>query len=732
MRMGRGRALVGCLLCGGAVLLPSCTESPPVPREESSLASKQQPASSSFVERAIPLRFIRFYNWSDATNDPPALYRWPRNYFLNWAAHQEPSQLVVWLHENTGGPHGLLPWAGPATIHLNGPEANGGARRWLLSHEIGHTLGGFSHADDWLRNVVPDQYAYNPRTEQRWKACDAWDVMHRKLANGIEVYDTRDDACLQEPNIQPIYNPSEPGGNWSVDACGVLSGCPSDSNGVPHCFAVPDPELKGLGATLGTTCSGGQHSHTENIMMMRQTIPDGYGMLNESQIQRLRSYLRYETEIRDNRWSGLAGEPHNRTRLGRYANREPAYLLDFDADGKRDIAWWEPPTTPGTLGTFRVLLSSYSFTTDSSYSMTVSFGLLGDVPVPADYDGDGQTDLAVYRPGGGLSGTDLEDSIGRWSYCTTSSNPLLTTCTLALYAEFGSRGDTPLPGLDFDGDGKHELTLYRPSAGEYKWASVPMPSTVTVRGLGGAGEVPLPGLYDSDDKADLVTYDPDTATFRMRLSTSCFLGSCWWSFVERPFDIYGGYGLVAQPGTAASDRSGAFPVRGMKHGVQTGFVYQQGQWVPKYEPRLAFAVYSPHDFRWHVAWDPLNSSYVTRCVFGDDHAVPFGGIDSASGWSTVVTYGKMAYYSSDDATGPGYVNFKAASPGSCTGTESVVWWTSWSPKKMVYPVHDMFTDGKPEIILVDPHTGDAKYMKSENGYTVQYAIELGNQLSVIL
>ena len=44
-----------------------------------------------------------------------------------------------------------------------------------------------------------------------------------------------------------------------------------------------------------------------------------------------------------------------------------------------------------------MLFAANNFTT----SMTVVWGVAADVAVPGDFDGDGKTDLAIYRPATG-------------------------------------------------------------------------------------------------------------------------------------------------------------------------------------------------------------------------------------------------------------------------------------------------------------------------------------------
>jgi hypothetical protein len=59
--------------------------------------------------------------------------------------------------------------------------------------------------------------------------------------------------------------------------------------------------------------------------------------------------------------------------------------VNFDGDGKTDIAVWRRDT-----GVWYILPSS----TPGSYK-AVYWGLSSDIPVPEDYDGDGKSDIAV-------------------------------------------------------------------------------------------------------------------------------------------------------------------------------------------------------------------------------------------------------------------------------------------------------------------------------------------------
>jgi uncharacterized delta-60 repeat protein len=111
----------------------------------------------------------------------------------------------------------------------------------------------------------------------------------------------------------------------------------------------------------------------------------------------------------------------------------------------------------------------------------------------ADFDGDGRIDLSVFRP-----------SEGNW-YTTNSSNS-------AFHAEhFGASGDLIAPG-DYDGDGKTDDAVFRPANG-YWYVLNSSNSSVRSTQFGQAGDLPATGDFDGDGKSDIALFRPSSGTF---------------------------------------------------------------------------------------------------------------------------------------------------------------------------------------------------------------------------
>jgi uncharacterized delta-60 repeat protein len=168
---------------------------------------------------------------------------------------------------------------------------------------------------------------------------------------------------------------------------------------------------------------------------------------------------------------------------------------DWDGDGRADVAVYRPGTAGNPTGHFYYRPA----TSTGSDFVSIPWGTIGDKPVPADYDGDGKTDAAIFRP-----------STGAW-YVLRSSDGAVTGVA------FGQSGDRLVPA-DYDGDGKTDIAVFR----EGIWYLNRSTAGFTGVAFGEATDTPVPADYDGDGKADVAVFR--NGTWYLQQSTSGFRG----------------------------------------------------------------------------------------------------------------------------------------------------------------------------------------------------------------
>jgi hypothetical protein len=149
------------------------------------------------------------------------------------------------------------------------------------------------------------------------------------------------------------------------------------------------------------------------------------------------------------------------------------------------------------------------------------YGVAGvDVPVPAAYDGNGVTEIATFRPinvSGGDADSFNVDAFSGGGYQVSFTSAAVTKLGFVYKA-----GDIPAPA-DYDGVGHDEFAIYRPSTGQFFILNTPNPRnsatwtlrTVTLNLPGGpnVNDVPVSEDYQGNGKADPTVYRPSTSTF---------------------------------------------------------------------------------------------------------------------------------------------------------------------------------------------------------------------------
>lgn len=148
---------------------------------------------------------------------------------------------------------------------------------------------------------------------------------------------------------------------------------------------------------------------------------------------------------------------------------------DFDGDGRSDRAIFRPP------GNAWYLRNSSNFN-----NKTVIFGDNGDIMAPGDYDGDGKTDQAMFRP-----------NTATWYIYNSGSS------TYSIIP-WGLTTDKPV-AADYDGDGKTDIAVWRSSDGNWY---IRQSATTTLRAVhwGNPMDTPLTGHFEGTDGADFAVF----------------------------------------------------------------------------------------------------------------------------------------------------------------------------------------------------------------------------------
>ena len=246
----------------------------------------------------------------------------------------------------------------------------------------------------------------------------------------------------------------------------------------------------------------------------------------------------------------------------------------------------------------------------------------------ADFDSDGKTDLSVFRP-----------SEGNW-YLNRSTAGFTVM-------NWGLSSDQLAPG-DFDGDNKADVAVFRPSSGTW-WILRSSDSGFSTTAFGLTGDVPVVGDYDGDFKSDIAVFRPSTNVWYVLKSTG--------GTIITPFGASGDLAVPADyDGDTKTDiaiyRAGQWWIARSTGGVTvTTFGLGTDRPVPADfdgDNKDDIAVYRPSSGTWYM----LRSTAGTQVIpFGISTDIPVPGDYDGDGKDDQAVYRNGVWYLNRSTSG---------------------------------------------------------------------------------
>ncbi len=248
--------------------------------------------------------------------------------------------------------------------------------------------------------------------------------------------------------------------------------------------------------------------------------------------------------------------------------------------------------------------------------VTINASVQGYVPLRGDFNGDGKMDLAVFRP-----------SENKWYI--QGQSPVL----------YGDVGDIPVPA-DYDGDGDDDVAVFRSSDHTWRVYGLLAPFVYA-----DPGDVPVTADYDGDGVDEIAVYRPSNASFGGH--------STWhvYGFMG-PF-VYGDPGDVPAPadynGDGKADIAIFRPSTGQWYiyGVMGGFTYGQEGDLPvpadyNGDGKAEVAVFRPSTGEWFIRG--ASGGF----VYGQEGDIPVPGDYNGDGKAEIAVF--------RPSTGTWYIN----------------------------------------------------------------------------